>query len=165
MKTNNNKTITLIEEDRYSETESAMLFEVRDDTKHYYVTATVDIADDGRVYKPISYAPVREKLITREDMTDDEYELAKELFCFLWDSDNGTNTCESYECLEDAGFTQEDVQNFIDKFELENALDLYENNNPEDDGVEIYWEFLCNFDIDSCNFIDYSSDDDEEEEY
>ena len=86
-------------------------------------------------------------LIERKDMNKEEWHIAKVLFHFLWSSENGTNTCMDYEQLEEEGISKGQVETFIEKFNLSNGLETYEK-----DGVEIYWDFLCSFDLKTCNF-------------
>ena len=89
------------------------------------------------------------RMLKREGFNSRQWEIAKYLFMFLWDSSNGTNTCAESDIYEDDGFTKEEMEDFVSWFNSKQeseVLDFY-----EDGGVEIYWAYFSCFDINSCN--------------
>lgn len=142
--------IRLVEVDALDKDNPYYLYEVITDNAHYYVTRSEedfsyqlagsrDYSNDYLMYK-------------REDFTNREWEIAKYLFFFLWDSSNGTNTSCSQDIYEGDGFTYEEMKAFFDKFEFENEgvleLDAYEEG-----AVEIYWDYFSCFDLSTCDFF------------
>lgn len=144
MKQTKHITIELIDTDDLDKDNFYYLYEVNTGLDHfYYATSDEELKDKGiEQFEP-------KNLIQRADMTEKEWNIAKVLFDFLWTSSNGTNTCMDYEQLEEEEITKEDVETFIEKFKLNDALETY-----EEDGVEIYWEFLCSFDLNTCDFFE-----------
>ena len=138
--------IRLIETDSLEENNNCYLYEVEGDNFRYYVAIDDEefnaMDTDTKDYSNKFY------MRKREEFTDREWEIAKYLFLFLWDSSNGTNTCVEKEFYEDDEFTQEEMADFISKFQFDDAgvLDMY-----EDGGVEIYWSYFSCFDMISCN--------------
>lgn len=144
MKKTKHITIELIDTDDLDKDNIYYLYEVNTGLDHfYYATSGEEIGDRGID----QFYP--KTLLQRADMNDREWLLAKVLFNFLWTSSNGTNTCMDYEQLEDEHFSKNDIETFIEKFKLDKALETY-----EEDGVEIYWEFLCSFDLNTCDFFE-----------
>jgi len=145
MKPKQNLKITLIEVDNLDEENHYYLYEVEGSNQHYYYCTSDEerLANDS--VKDYSNA---HDLIERSDMNDKEWHIANVLFEFLWTSSNGTNTCMDYEQLAEEDITQDDIIAFINKFNLQDDLDYY-----EEDGVEIYWGFLCSFDLTTCDFF------------
>lgn len=136
---------SLVATDTLDSDNTYYLYEIETETSHYYYS-TSDYELNESNTKPFEF--VSNKLIERKDMSDNEWNIAKVLFWFLWNSENGTNTCMDYEQLEEENITKEDIEKFIEKFDLDDCLDIY-----EEDGVEIYWEFLCRFDLKTCKFF------------
>ena len=122
------------------------LYEVISDNMHYLVSRSQEELDE-QDQDTWDYS-TKYELIEREEFTDKEWEIAKYLFEFLWTSDNGTNTMTDQEQYEEEGITREEMEQFIDKFKFDEmgVLDMY-----EDGGVEIYWDYLCCFDLMTCN--------------
>lgn len=136
--------VDLIETDTLDSDNSYYLYEVTTTHSHYYYCTS----DNEKVEDKFDFSNQTE-LIERQDMTDKDWHIAKALFQFLWESSNGTNTCMDFDQLNDEGISKDDVEEFWDKFSvLKDCLDMY-----EDDGVEIYWQFLCSFDLTTCDFF------------
>ena len=144
--------IKLIETDSLNEKNNYYLYEVETDNEHYYVsTSDEEIKDHNSEISLIN----NYTMLGREDFTDREWEIAKYLFSFLWDSSNGTNTCVDKDYYEEDEFTQDEMEKFVDKVNKlgNDGLEIY-----EDGGVEIYWAFFSMFDLKKCNpFEDYES--------
>ena len=139
-------TITLIMVDDLDKDNRYYMYEIEGDNIHYIVTRSdEDLNNEDQDTKDYSNKYYMHK---REDFTDREWEIAKYLFMFLWDSDNGTNTCVEKDIYEDDGFTKKEIENFMDNFQFdqEGVLDMY-----SDGGFEIYADFLSCFDLTSCN--------------
>lgn len=146
MKAQQKTEIILIDTDTLDSDNTYYLYEIITNHSHYYY-CTSDEELSGQDQDKHDYSTERE-LIERSDMTDKEFAIAKTLFHFLWNSNNGTNTCMDYEQLEEEHISRQEVEEFVDKFQLNDALELY-----EEDGVEIYWQFLCSFDLMTCDFF------------
>jgi hypothetical protein len=103
-------------------------------------------------------------MLKREDFTDRQWEIAKYLFFFLWNSDNGANTCADPDIYEEDGFTREEMEEFVKWFnekQPNEVLDFYYEDN---EGVEIFWAYFSCFDLTKCNpFEDYTYDKEVEE--
>ena len=137
--------IELVSTDSLDEKNYYYLYEVISDCFHYYVARSQeDELELGENDYSNEYA-----MLDRADFTDKEWEIAKYLFHFLWDSDNGTNTCVDQDIYEEDGFTRKEMEKFMHKFVFDQAgvLDLY-----SDGGVEIYWDYFSCFNLMTCNF-------------
>lgn len=132
--------ITLIEVD-----DDCYLYEVETDTAHFYTTSTDE--DKKALDRGEELYVNDHKLYGREDFTDSEWEIAKYLFMFLWDSCNGTNTGCAQEIYEDDGFTPEEMENFVNKFD-QGGLSFDETDVNQ---VEIFWDYFATFDLTRCN--------------
>ena len=137
--------IRLIETDNLDPNNAYYLYEVNTGTEHFY-TSTSD--------EEMSYLDQDEqlfvndhKLYGRDDFTDREWEIAKYLFRFLWDSCNGTNTGCAQEIYEEDGFTVQEMEDFVDKFD-QGGLSFDETDINQ---VEIYWDYFATFDLTKCN--------------
>ena len=151
---------TLIETDDLDSENNYYLYEVEDENKHYYFsTSDEEIAKNGG---KINFAN-HYNMLKREDFTDRQWEIAKYLFFFLWDSSNGTNTCADPDIYEEDGFTREEMEEFVKWFnekQPNEVLDFYYEDN---EGVEIYWAYFSCFDLTNCNPLeDYTYDEVEE---
>lgn len=154
--------ITLIETDDLDRDNIYYLYEVETENKHYYVSRSSEELDeediDTRDYTN------HYNMLKREDFTDRQWEIAKYLFMFLWDSSNGTNTCADPDIYEEDGFTREEMEEFVRWFnekQPNEVLDFYYEDN---EGVEIYWAYFSCFDLTKCNpFEDYTYDKEVEE--
>ena len=138
--------IKLLETDSLDEKNNYYLYEVESDQFHYYVARSDEDFDEMDVdTKDYSnkYA-----MLDRKDFTDREWEIAKYLFLFLWDSSNGTNTEVERDIYEEDGFSRREMEKFIHKFAFDEAgvLDEY-----SDGGVEIYWSYFSCFNMLTCN--------------
>lgn len=142
MKQTNSIVIKLVDTDTFDTECTYYLYEVSNGEDHYFFSTSTKDGDLGIETYP------SKTLLQRADFNEKEWHIAYVLFHFLWSSDNGTNTCMDYDQLEEEGISKTDVEAFIKKFNLDNALDIY-----EEDGVEIYWEFLCSFDLNTCKFF------------
>lgn len=137
--------IRLIETDSLDEGNNYYLYEVETDTEHYYIARSdedIKNTDSDTLDYSNKYT-----MKSKSDFTDRELEIAKYLFNFLWDSSNGTNTEVEKDIYEEDGFEEEEIMNFVDKFNKEqpnDVLDAY-----EDGGVEIYWDYFSCFDMNS----------------
>lgn len=140
---------TLIATDDLDNDNIYYLYEVEGKNEHYYVSRSskefneedVDVEDLTNKYH----------MLKREDFNDRQWEIAKYLFTFLWDSSNGTNTCADPDIYEDDGFTRKEMEEFVEWFnekQPNEVLDFYYEDN---EGVEIYWDFFSCFDMNSCN--------------
>lgn len=140
--------ITLIDTDDMNEDNHYYLYEIKSDHAHYYICTSDEELNENAIPGEVDYSN-EYRMHKREDFTDREWEIAKYLFNFLWDSSNGTNTCVEEEIYQEDGFNREEIFNFIDKFNFERlgVLDTYEEG-----GVEIYWAYFSCFDLNSCNF-------------
>lgn len=138
--------IRTVDTDSLDEKNNYYLYEVIGDTVHYLVARSdEELNEEDQDTRDYSN---KYEMYNREEFDDREWEIAKYLFMFLWDSDNGTNTEVERDIYEDDGFTQEELEQFISKFQFDNAgvLDMY-----EDGGVEIYWDYFSMFNLMSCN--------------
>ena len=126
--------------------EDCYLYEVTSDNFHYYVSLYQNDENFRLGEQDYSNELYMRK---REEFTDREWEIANYLFWFLWNSENGTNTCVEKDIYEEDGFTQEEISNFINDFQFDKAgvLEMY-----EDGGVEIYWAYFSCFDLITCKF-------------
>ena len=139
---------TLIETDDLDSENSYYLYEVENEDKSYYIsTSDEEIKkNNGEIDFNNHY-----NMLKREDFTDRQWEIAKYLFTFLWDSSNGTNTCAEPDIYEEDGFTREEMEEFVEWFnekQPNEVLDFYYEDN---DGVEIFWAYFSCFDMNSCN--------------
>lgn len=141
-------TITFIATDDMDEKNPYYLYKVESDEFAYYVCITKEETDLGYGYTDYSN---KYEMYNRSDFTDREWETAKYLFHFLWDSDNGTNTCVEKDIYEEDGFEESDFIALLEKFHFadKGVLDLY-----EDGGVEIYWDYFSCFNLKTCNFFE-----------
>ena len=92
-------------------------------------------------------------LIQKEDLSDREYEIAKYLFMFLWNSENGVSTGCEQDIYEDDGFTRKEMVNFVEKINNlvgEEVLEITEDTSNTI--IEIMWSYLCSFELKSMNF-------------
>lgn len=139
--------IRLIEVDDLNEENKYYLYCVEGDNFRYYVSRSDEelAEEDVDTWNYSNEFYMRK----REEFTDREWEIAKYLFLFLWDSSNGTNTCVEPDIYEDDGFTKDEIEDFINKFQFDDAgvLEMYEEG-----GVEIYWAYFSCFDMLSCDF-------------
>lgn len=147
---------TLIETDDLDSENNYYLYEVEDENKHYYTsTSDEEIKNNGG---KINFAN-EYNMLKREDFTDRQWEIAKYLFFFLWDSCNGTNTCADPDIYEEDGFTREEMEEFVKWFndkQPNEVLDFYYEDN---EGVEIFWAYFSCFDLTCCNpHDDYAYD-------
>lgn len=139
--------IRLVDTDTLDSDNHYYLYEVTGDDFHYFVSRsdeennqedrdTVDYTNDCKMYN-------------RSDFTDREWEIAKYLFIFLWDSSNGVNTCVEQDIYEDDGFTREEIEDFYNKFNFKDqgTLDMYSEG-----GVEIFWSYFSCFNLMNCDF-------------
>jgi len=92
------------------------------------------------------------ELYVKDDFTEREWKIAKYLFNFLWNSENGTNTCAERDIYEDDGFTPDEMKSFVEKFGGD-GLEFIDEN------VEIYWLFLCSFDLSKANVFEECDND------
>lgn len=141
--------IRLIEEDSLDEQNHYYLYEVETDTEHYYVTSS---DEDIKKNKGMTDLINGYNQMCKDDFTEREWEIAQYLFSFLWDSSNGTNTEVESDIYEEDGFNQDEVINFVEKFNKEQpreVLDVY-----EDGGVEIYWDYFSCFDLTKSHPLD-----------
>lgn len=139
---------TLIETDDLDSENKYYLYEVENEDKSYYIsTSDEEIKkNNGKIDFNNHY-----NMLKREDFTDRQWEIAKYLFTFLWDSSNGTNTCAEPDIYEEDGFTREEMEEFVEWFngkQPNEVLDFYYEDN---DGVEIFWAYFSCFDMSSCN--------------
>ena len=105
------------------------------DASYYYVEST-DVMDSLPTYRP------KETLYRTNDFTARELEIAKYIFTFLYDSDNGCSTGIDSDVYEDDGFTKKEMKKFINKFKWKDSgLEM------DDDTVNVYWDYLCWFDV------------------
>ena len=145
---------TLIETDDLDSENNYYLYEVEDENKHYYFSTSDEeiIKNGGKINFANEY-----NMLKREDFTDRQWEIAKYLFFFLWDSSNGTNTCADPDIYEEDGFTREEMEEFVKWFndkQPNEVLDFYYEDN---EGVEIFWAYFSCFDLTKCNpFEDYN---------
>lgn len=139
-------TITFIATDDMDEKNPYHLYEVESDNFAYYVCVTKE--EIGLGYADYSN---KYEMYNRSDFTDREWEIAKYLFHFLWNSDNGTNTCVERDIYEEDGFDPAEIKQFINDFHFEDAgvLEFYDDN-----GVEIYWDYFSFFNLKTCNFFE-----------
>ena len=138
--------IRLVEVDDLNEKNKYYLYEVIGDTVHYLVSRSdEELNEEDQDTRDYSN---KYEMYDREEFTDREWEIAKYLFMFLWDSSNGTNTCVEKDIYEEDGFTQKEFEQFIHKFQFDEAgvLDEY-----SDGGIEIYWDYFSMFNLMSCN--------------
>lgn len=142
------KEIELLEEDTFDPNCTYALLRVEEEDKEYCLSAIQrsQAMSDIRDYS--------DHLINKEDMSELEYTIARQLFLFLWNSENGTNTNMSYDQLLDGSITIDKIENFIKKFNLGDSLEMdeFDEENLEDNGIEIYWDYLCRFNFKTCNF-------------
>lgn len=147
--------ITLIETDDLDRDNIYYLYEVESKNEHYYVSRSSKELDEEDV-DTRDYTN-HYNMLKREDFTDRQWEIAKYLFFFLWDSSNGTNTCADPDIYEEDGFTREEMEEFVRWFnekQPNEVLDFYYEDN---EGVEIYWDYFSCFDLTKCNpFEDYN---------
>lgn len=124
----------------------AYLYEIEGDNIHYIISRSEDELNE-QDQDTWDYSNKYE-MINREEFKNREWEIAKYLFTFLWYSENGTNTCVEQDIYEDDGFTREELEQFIHKFQFDEAgvLEMY-----EDGGVEIYWDYFSMFNLTTCN--------------
>lgn len=120
------------------------LYEVHIADYHYFVATTYDEQDFQINNAFANTNPLWE----RKDFTDREWELAKWLFEIIWSSDY-TNTLIDEEMVDESPFIEEEIINFIEKFKMEIAFEIY-----GDSSFEIYWEYLAFFDLDTCKFFE-----------
>lgn len=128
------------------------LYKVESDDFIYYVSRSEEeLKDQEQLEMDTKDYSNKYTMYDRQDFTDREWEIAKYLFNFLWESDNGTNTCADKDIYEDDGFTQNEIEKFIFKFQFDEAgvLDMY-----SDGGVEIYWDYFSCFNLKTCNFFE-----------
>lgn len=143
-------TAELIATDDMDESCIYYLYEIKTFDNHYYLTKTKEqLEEDGNDHY-INYSNPY-TMYERKDFTDREWEIAKYLFDFLWNSDNGTNTCCEADIYTDDGFSFDEIKQFVDKFKLEEigVVELYDDN-----GIEIYWDYFSCFDLNSCNVLE-----------
>lgn len=139
-----------------------------DEENIYYLYEVTTAKDDYLISK--TEAEVKEELDKdafdicnqydlheRKDFTFEEWQIAKALFNFIWTSENGTNTKMDCAEMADEGLDFAAVIKFVEKFGFDKlgVIDIYdyEDGSDEDNGVEIYWDFCCCFDLKSCNFF------------
>lgn len=139
--------IKLIDIDDSDRMNKYYLYEVESDDFQYYVSRSdeeLNNTDEDTFNYTNEFL-----MFDRDDLTNREWEIAKYLFIFLWDSDNGTNTCVDKEIYEEDGFSEDEIAAFIEQYHLEEigVLELY-----EDGGVEIYWSYFSCFNLKTCNF-------------
>lgn len=138
---------TLIETDDLDSENKYYLYEVETETQHYYIATSDEEIEKN--HGNISF--VNEyRMLKREKFTDRQWEIAKYLFMFLWDSSNGTNTCAESDIYEEDGFTKEEMEEFVERFNAKQkneVLGYYDDTH----GVEIYWDFFSCFDMNLCN--------------
>lgn len=152
--------ITLVDTDSLNEDNHYYLYEVESSHAHYYMSTSDEELNENPTRGEVDYSNEYE-MHNREDFTDREWEIAKYLFNFLWDSDNGTNTCVEPDIYEEDGFNKEEIFDFIDKYHFEElgVLDTY-----EDGGVEIYWAYFSCFNLKTCDFWEDTNCDESEPE-
>lgn len=145
MKAKQKLEIAVVGEDYVS---NDILYEVKTNNTHYFFSIHRKCSSynvDDLTAEDISS---RYELIERKDLTDKQFEVCKALFDFLWSSDY-TNTCMDYEAMVEQYITYEDIEELINTFHLENALDIYGGA----DGIEIYWDFFEHFDYKHCPLL------------
>lgn len=139
---------TLIETDDLDSENKYYLYEVETETQHYYIATSDEEIEKN--HGNISF--VNEyRMLKREEFTDRQWEIAKNLFMFLWDSSNGTNTCVDSEIYEEDGFTKEEMEEFVEWFNAKQKNEVLDYYYEDTYGVEIYWDFFSCFDMNSCN--------------
>lgn len=153
---------TLIATDDLDRDNIYYLYEIESKNEHYYVSRSSKELDEEDV-DTRDYTN-HYNMLKREDFTDRQWEIAKYLFFFLWNSDNGTNTCVEPDIYEEDGFTREEMEEFVKWFnekQPNEVLDFYYDDN---EGVEIFWAYFSCFDLTSCNpHDDYTHDENTEE--
>lgn len=142
--------ITCIATDELDEDFTYYLYEVETDNLQYYVTRCnkdFDNENDERDYSNVQH------MYDRNDFNDREWEIAKYLFKFLWDSSNGINTACDQDVYEDDGFSHQEMVDFIEKFDFETKGAL-EIDTYDEGAIEIYWEFFSCFNLKTCSFFE-----------
>lgn len=136
--------IRLIAVDGLDPNNSYYLYEVETDKEHCYVSVSDEELNNTDYDEELFVND--HKLYGREDFTDREWEIAKYLFKFLWDS-SGTNTGCAQEIYEEDGFTVEEMESFVDKFK-QGGLTFDETDVNQ---VEIFWDYFSTFNLKRCN--------------
>lgn len=140
--------ITLVGEDNLDENYPYYLYEVENAEYHYYLSKT---KDEPRTYQSKNWRN-KYQMYERKDFSQREFAIAKYLFQFLWNSSNGTNTGCDQDIYEDDGFTAEEIETFITKFNFE-KLGVLEFGTGDENSVEIYWDYFSCFDLKSCDMF------------